>query len=178
MKRRSTLRKTGQTAEAQLCHRWNDLAAGGVCIAVDLPGGIAYSDGQLSNRDITMDQQFEDGMKIRKQVMGEQFVDAAFEHADDFTLPIQEFITRNAWGTVWCRDGLEMPTRSLITLSMLIALGRNQEIKGHVRGALNNGVTPEQLREVLLHAAIYCGAPLALDATRAVQEVLATHASV
>lgn len=119
-----------------------------------------------------MDQQFKDGLAVRQQVMGKAFVDAAFANADEFTAPIQEFITRNAWGTVWRRDGLELKTRSLITLSMLIALGRSQEIKGHVRGALNNGVTPEELREVLLHASVYCGAPLALDATRSVQEVL------
>ena len=119
-----------------------------------------------------MDQQFEDGLQIRKQVMGESYVDKAFANADDFTLPIQEFITRNAWGTVWCREGMTLKERSLITLSMLIALGRSQEIKGHVRGAINNGVTPEELREVVLHAAVYCGAPLALDATRSVQEVL------
>ena len=119
-----------------------------------------------------MDQQFKDGLQIRKQVMGESYVDKAFANADDFTLPIQEFITRNAWGTVWCREGMTLKERSLITLSMLIALGRSQEIKGHVRGAINNGVTPAELREVVLHAAVYCGAPLALDATRSVQEVL------
>ena len=124
-----------------------------------------------------MDQQFKDGLAVRQQVMGESFVDAAFAGADVFTLPIQEFITRNAWGTVWCRDGLDLKTRSLITLSMLIALGRSQEIKGHVRGALNNGVTADELREVLLHAAVYCGAPLALDATRSVQEVLQSVAA-
>jgi 4-carboxymuconolactone decarboxylase len=123
-----------------------------------------------------MDQQFKDGLALRQQVMGEKFVDAAFAGADDFTMPIQEFITRNAWGTVWCRDGLDLKTRSLITLSMLIALGRSQEIKGHVRGALNNGVSPDELRELLLQASVYCGAPLALDATRSVQEVLATLA--
>ena len=118
------------------------------------------------------DQQFDDGLQIRKQVMGDTYVDNAFANADAFTLPIQDFITRNAWGTVWCRDGMTLQQRSLVTLSMLIALGRSQEIKGHVRGAINNGVTPEELREVLLHAAVYCGAPLALDATRSVQEVL------
>ena len=119
-----------------------------------------------------MDQQFDDGLKIRTEVMGEKFVAAAFDNADAFTAPIQEFVTRNAWGTVWCRDGLTLKTRSLITLSMLIALGRSQEIKGHVRGALTNGVTPEELREVLLHATVYCGVPLVMDATRSVQEVL------
>jgi 4-carboxymuconolactone decarboxylase len=120
-----------------------------------------------------MDQQFKDGLQKRKQVMGEDFVEKAFANADDFTMPLQEFITRNAWGTVWCRDGLELKTRSLITVSMLTALGRAHELKGHLRGALNNGATPEEIREVLLHAAVYCGAPLAVDAFRVAQEVVA-----
>jgi len=119
-----------------------------------------------------MDQQFEDGLRVRKQVMGEPFVDRAFAGVDEFTRPLQEYITRNAWGTVWCRDGLDLKTRSLITLSMLTALGRTQELKGHVRGALNNGATIEEIREVLLHATVYCGVPLAVDAFRAAQEVL------
>lgn len=120
-----------------------------------------------------MDQQFEDGLRMRKQVMGEDFVEKAFANADDFTMPLQEFVTRNAWGTVWCRDGLDLKTRSLITISMLTALGRAHELKGHLRGALNNGATPEEIREVLLHAAVYCGAPLAVDAFRTAQEVMA-----
>lgn len=120
-----------------------------------------------------MDQQFEDGLRMRKQVMGEDFVEKAFANADDFTMPLQEFVTRNAWGTVWCRDGLDLKTRSLITVSMLTALGRAHELKGHLRGALNNGATPEEIREVLLHAAVYCGAPLAVDAFRTAQEVMA-----
>lgn len=119
-----------------------------------------------------MDQQFEDGLRMRKQVMGEDFVEKAFANADEFTMPLQEFITRNAWGTVWCRDGLDLKTRSLITISMLTALGRAHELKGHLRGALNNGATPEEIREVLLHAAVYCGAPLAVDAFRTAQEVM------
>jgi 4-carboxymuconolactone decarboxylase len=123
-----------------------------------------------------MDQQFKDGLQMRKQVMGEDFVDKAFANADDFTLPLQAFVTRNAWGTVWCRDGLDLKTRSLITVSMLTALGRAHELKGHVRGALNNGATPEEIREVLLHAAVYCGAPLAVEAFRVAQEVVADAA--
>lgn len=119
-----------------------------------------------------MDQQYKDGLQMRKQVMGEDFVEKAFANATDFTMPLQDFITRNAWGTVWCRDGLELKTRSLITISMLTALGRAHELKGHVRGALNNGATSEEIREVLLHAAIYCGAPLAVDAFRVAQEVV------
>ena len=119
-----------------------------------------------------MDQQFNDGLQKRKQVMGDDFVERAFANADEFTLPLQEFITRNAWGTVWCRDGLDLKTRSLLTLSMLTALGRSHEIKGHVRGAINNGATIKEIQEVLLHAAVYCGAPLAVDAFRAAQEAV------
>lgn len=118
------------------------------------------------------DQQFDDGLEKRKQVMGEPYVDKAFDEADDFTRPLQEFVTRNAWGTVWCRDGLDLKTRSLVTVSMLAALGRAQELKGHVRGALNNGATVEEIREVLLHAAVYCGMPLAIEAFRAAHEVV------
>lgn len=121
----------------------------------------------------TMDQQFNDGLRMRKQVMGEDFVEKAFANADVFTMPLQEFITRNAWGTVWCRDGLDLKTRSLITVAMLTALGRSHELRGHLRGALNNGATPEEIREVLLHAAVYCGAPLAVDGFRVAQEVMA-----
>lgn len=125
-----------------------------------------------------MDQQFEDGLRMRKQVMGEEFVEKAFANADDYTMPLQEFVTRNAWGTVWCRDGLDLKTRSLITVSMLTALGRAQELKGHLRGALNNGATPDEIREVLLHASVYCGMPLAIDAFRAAQEVMAVAATL
>jgi 4-carboxymuconolactone decarboxylase len=126
--------------------------------------------------DPHMDQQFEDGLRMRKQVMGDEFVEKAFANADDYTMPLQEFVTRNAWGTVWCRDGLDLKTRSLITVSMLTALGRAQELKGHLRGALNNGATPDEIREVLLHASVYCGMPLAIDAFRAAQEVMADAA--
>lgn len=120
-----------------------------------------------------MDQQFKDGLHVRKQVMGEQFVDQAFANVDAFTAPLQEFVTRNAWGTVWCRDGIDLKTRSLLTLSMLTALGRAHEIRGHVRGAVNNGASMKEIQEVLLHASVYCGMPLAIDAFRSAQEVLA-----
>ncbi|SHG65377.1 carboxymuconolactone decarboxylase family protein [Massilia sp. CF038] len=119
-----------------------------------------------------MDQQFKDGLEIRKQVMGEPFVEAALGGTDAFTAPLQEFITRNAWGTVWRRDGLDLKSRSFVTLAILTALGRTQEIKGHVRGALNNGATVEEIQELLLHASVYCGVPLAVDAFRAAHEVV------
>ncbi len=119
-----------------------------------------------------MDQQFEDGLRIRKQVMGEAFVEKAFSDLDAFSAPLQEYITRNAWGTTWCRDGLDLKTRSLVTLSMLTALGRAHELRGHVRGAVNNGASMKEIQEVLLHASVYCGMPLAVDAFRSVHEVL------
>ena len=121
---------------------------------------------------MSRDEQFEKGLQMRKQVMGEDFVDRAFVGVDAFTGPLQEFVTRNAWGTTWCRDGLDLKTRSLLTLSMLTALGRAAEIKGHVRGAVNNGATMREIQEVLLHAAIYCGMPLAIEAFRSAHEIL------
>lgn len=119
-----------------------------------------------------MDQQTQDGLAIRQQVMGAEFVDKATRDLDNFTAPLQEFVNRNAWGTVWCRDGLELKTRSLITLGMLTAMGRSHEIKGHVRGALNNGASLKEIQEVLLHASVYCGMPLAIDAFRSAHEVI------
>ncbi|MGB4062077.1 MAG: carboxymuconolactone decarboxylase family protein [Burkholderiaceae bacterium] len=118
------------------------------------------------------DAQFDAGLATRTQVMGEAFVTKAFAGADDFTMVMQEFISRNAWGTVWQRDELDLKTRSLLTVAMLTALGRQQELKGHVRGALNNGATPEELRELFLHATVYCGFPLAIDGFRSACEVI------
>lgn len=118
------------------------------------------------------DEQFQSGLAARRQVMGEDFVARAFAGADEFSRPLQEFVTRNAWGTVWQREGLDRKTRSLVTLAMLTALGRNQELKGHVRGAINNGASIDEIREVLLHATVYCGFPLAIDAFRAAGEAL------
>lgn len=118
------------------------------------------------------DAQFDQGLATRTQVMGEPFVAKAFAGADDFTLVMQEFISRNAWGTVWQRDGIDLKTRSLVTVAMLTALGRSHELKGHVRGALNNGATPEELREIFLHATVYCGFPLAIDGFRTACEVI------
>ena len=119
-----------------------------------------------------MDEQFENGLRMRKQVMGDAFVEQAIARVDAFTAPLQEFVTRNAWGTTWCRDGLDLKTRSLTTIAMLTALGRAQELRGHVRGAVNNGASMKEIQEVLLHAAVYCGMPLAIDAFRSAHEVL------
>lgn len=121
---------------------------------------------------MSRDEQFEKGLEMRKHVMGEAFVEKAFVDLDSFTQPLQEFVTRNAWGTTWCSKGLDLKTRSLLTISMLTALGRANEIKGHVRGAVNNGASMKEIQEVLLHAAIYCGMPLAIEAFRSAHEIL------
>ncbi|WP_029524328.1 carboxymuconolactone decarboxylase family protein [Polaromonas glacialis] len=112
------------------------------------------------------------GLALRKQVMGEDFVAKALGGMTDFTRPIQEHITAKAWGDVWQRPGLDLKTRSLITVAMLTALGKQNELKGHLRGALNNGATPAELQEVLLHAAVYCGVPTAVEAFRTAAEVV------
>jgi 4-carboxymuconolactone decarboxylase len=119
-----------------------------------------------------MDSQFNRGLAKRSQVMGEDFVAKAFGKATDFTLPMQHYITRNAWGDVWQRDGLDLKTRSLITIAMLTALGKQHELKGHVRGALNNGANVLEIQEVLLHASVYCGVPSAVEAFRSAAEVV------
>lgn len=117
-----------------------------------------------------------EGLEVRRQVMGDEFVDKAFANATEFTRPLQDFITENAWGSVWCRGGIDLKTRSLITIAMLTALGRQHELRGHVRGALNNGASAAEIQEILLHAAVYCGVPLAADAFRTAESILAEHA--
>lgn len=119
-----------------------------------------------------MDSQYTKGLATRTQVMGEDFVANAMAKATDFTMPMQQYITRNAWGDVWQREGLDLKTRSLITVAMLTALGKQHELKGHVRGALNNGATTAEIQEVLLHASIYCGVPAAVEAFRSAAEVV------
>jgi 4-carboxymuconolactone decarboxylase len=112
------------------------------------------------------------GVDIRRQVMGDAFVDRALSNATEFSQPLQDFVNQHAWGSVWNRPGLPLKTRSLITLAALTALKCPQELKGHIRGALNNGCSIEEIRETLLHCAVYAGVPAAVDAFRAAQEAL------
>ncbi len=114
------------------------------------------------------------GEQIRRQVMGDDFVDRALNNANEFTQPMQDYINDHGWGSTWQRGGIDLKTRSLITIAMLAALKAPQELKGHVRGALNNGATIDEIREVLLHSAVYCGAPASQEAFRAAKEVLDT----
>ena len=121
---------------------------------------------------------YDKGLATRKAVLGADYVDAALQKATDFTRPLQDLVTRHAWGNTWQRDGLDLRTRSIVTVSMLVALGKMHELKIHVRGALNNGVTREELQEIFLHASVYCGFPAAVDAFRNAAEVVDAAGSV
>jgi 4-carboxymuconolactone decarboxylase len=112
------------------------------------------------------------GLATRRAVLGDAYVDQALAKATPFSAPLQELVTRHAWANTWQRDGIDLRTRSIVTVSMLVALGRMHELKIHVRGALNNGVTPAELQEIFLHASIYCGFPAAVDAFRNAAEVV------
>jgi 4-carboxymuconolactone decarboxylase len=112
------------------------------------------------------------GLATRRKVLGNDYVQGALDKATSFSAPLQEFVTKNAWGNTWQRQGIDLKTRSIVTVSMLVAMGRMHELKVHVRGALNNGVTPEELQEIFLHASVYCGFPAAVDAFRTANEVI------
>lgn len=116
-------------------------------------------------------KRFNEGLEVRRAVLGSEYVDQSMKNATDFNRPMQELVTEYCWGEVWTRPDLSRKTRSMINLAMLTALNRPHEIKLHVRGALNNGVTKEEIREVFLQTAIYCGVPAALDSFRVAQEV-------
>ena len=115
---------------------------------------------------------YQDGLAMRRSVLGDAHVDRALADGDDFSRPFQELVTEYCWGAVWTRDALPPKTRSLINLAMLTALNRPKEVEIHVRGALNNGCTREEIREVLLQTAVYCGVPAANDSFRIANRVL------
>src|SRR5277367_4534445 len=122
-----------------------------------------------------MDEQnrYEEGMKMRRAVLGDAHVDRAKENENAFNADFQNLITRYAWGEIWARPGLPLKTRSLITIAMLVALNRTEEFKFHIRGAISNGATREEIKEVLLQSAIYCGVPAANNAFHLAEELLA-----
>lgn len=116
---------------------------------------------------------YERGAAIRREVLGSQYVDKALAAADEFNKPLQDLVTEYCWGAVWGREGLPRKTRSLLNLAMISALNRPHELKAHIKGALRNGVTKDEIREVLLQVAIYCGVPAAVDSFRIAREVFA-----
>jgi 4-carboxymuconolactone decarboxylase len=126
----------------------------------------------MTDNGKTMSQLFDRGLALRREVLGPQYVDASLKTANDFMMAFQHITTEWCWGYAWDRPGLDRKTRSMINLAMLTALNRAPEIKLHVRGAINNGVTVDEIKEVLLHATVYCGIPAGLDAFKAANEVL------
>jgi 4-carboxymuconolactone decarboxylase len=115
---------------------------------------------------------FNEGMKVRKAVLGEAHVERSMAGSSDFSMPLQHVVTEACWGAIWTRPGLERKTRSMLNIAMLTALNRSVELAVHVRGAINNGVTEEEIREVIIHASFYCGGPAGLEATRVADKVL------
>jgi 4-carboxymuconolactone decarboxylase len=128
---------------------------------------------QEKRSTILQNGKYERGLKNRREVLGAEYVDNAIKTADDFSRPLQELVTEYCWGAVWDRPGLDRKTRSIINLAMLTALNRPHELKLHIKGALNNGLSKAEIGEVLLQTAIYCGVPAAVDSFRSAREVFA-----
>ena len=121
-----------------------------------------------------MDRELRDqGLQMRRKVLGAEYVDKSFATADDFNRPFQEFLTEYCWGAIWTRPGLPPKTRSMLLLAMLPALNRAHELKLHIMGALNNGVTRDEMREIFMQVAAYCGAPAGVEAFKVAREVFA-----
>jgi 4-carboxymuconolactone decarboxylase len=121
---------------------------------------------------------FEKGLKVRREVLGADYVDGSLAKADDFMMAFQHITTEWCWGYAWTRPGLDRRTRSIMNLAMLTALSKPSELKLHVKGALTNGVTVDEIKEILLHATIYCGIPSGLEAFKAAHEVLVAEGAI
>lgn len=117
---------------------------------------------------------FDTGLEIRKSVLGAEFVENSFKNADEFSMPMQELVTEYCWGAVWGREGLTKKTRSMLNLAMISILNRPHELKLHVAGALKNGVTKDEIREIFMQVAIYAGVPAGVDSFRIAREVFAS----
>jgi 4-carboxymuconolactone decarboxylase len=122
------------------------------------------------------ESKYDRGLEIRRAVVGEDYVNQALANADEFSKPLQDLVTEYCWGSVWAREGLSRKTRSLLNIGMIAALNRPHELRLHLRGALTNGCSPDELREVILQVAIYCGVPAAIDSNRIAREVLEEYA--
>ena len=127
----------------------------------------------MSTRPEFASELFQKGLKVRKEVLGAEHVQRSLDTADDFTAPLQKLVTEWCWGEIWNRPGLDRRTRSIINLAMLSALNRPHEVRLHVLGALNNGLSQDEILEILLQVAIYCGVPAALDSMKVAKEVFA-----
>lgn len=133
--------------------------------------------GAVPTDPATRSETWHRGLAVRRQVLGEAYVDRAFEQADAFSRDWQDFVTEHAWGAAWARPGLPLKTRSMLNVAMLVALNRPHELEIHLRGALRNGVSEAEIREILIQCAVYCGAPAAMDGFRVARKVLAERES-
>jgi 4-carboxymuconolactone decarboxylase len=141
---------------------------------VELAPRCVVRDHDRERYDKRMDKNlYEAGLEVRKATLGKEFVENAIASADDFNRPLQEFVTEYCWGACWTRPGLPRKTRSMLNLAMLTALNRPHELKMHLKGALTNGVSRDEIREILLQTGVYCGVPAAVDAFRTAKEVFA-----
>jgi 4-carboxymuconolactone decarboxylase len=131
----------------------------------------------VTDEESAASSRLEEGLAVRREVLGREHVDRALVEASEFARPMQELVTEYCWGAVWSRPGLDRKTRSLLNLAMLTALNRRHELELHVRGALTNGATVSEIQEVLLQAAVYCGVPAAMDAFRAAEKVIAQQSA-
>jgi 4-carboxymuconolactone decarboxylase len=118
-----------------------------------------------------MSELYDTGMAVRRAVLGDAYVDRSLQSGTEFRKPMQDLVTEFCWGAVWARDGIDRKTRSLVNLGMLTALNRSTELAAHIRGAVNNGATKEEIQEVLLQAAVYCGMPAGLESFRVAEKV-------
>jgi 4-carboxymuconolactone decarboxylase len=135
---------------------------------------LIYTEGSgndMTERPEFSSDLFKKGLEVRRAVLGADYVDASLAKADDFNAAFQKLATEHAWGDIWTRPGLERKTRSMLCLAMLTALGRTAELKLHLKGALTNGVTRDEIKEILLQTAIYCGVPASLEAFKTASEV-------
>ena len=127
----------------------------------------------MSKTEERRDELWDKGLETRRAVVGDDYVDASLAGMDDFNDALQDFVTRTAWGDIWNRPGLSRRDRSLLNIGMLVALGREAELKLHLKGAIRNGITQDEIKECILQSAIYCGAPAALEATRVARAAFA-----
>lgn len=128
-------------------------------------------------RTTTRSKAYAAGLKVRRRWLGKAYVDKAFREADAFTIDLQHYVTEHAWGASWARGGLPLKTRSIMNLAMISALNRPHELEIHLRAALRNGITPAEVKEILLQVATYCGAPAAMDGFRIARKLLAESAN-
>jgi 4-carboxymuconolactone decarboxylase len=137
-------------------------------------GNIWNQFNMTTTQEIKMSKEaFEKGLKTRREVLGSEYVDNSIKNAGEFNMPMQELVTEFAWNAIWNRPGLDRRSRSMINLAMLTALNRPHELKLHLKGAINNGLTKDEIREILMQTAIYCGVPAAIDSFRCAKEVFA-----